>query len=120
MEFAIGGKLALGLWATPRATADADVNVVAQDTDEDHLRVVDCLFPQAKVTVVRERDSRDGISREEAALLAGTTKEIHAVVSVAVFLPKTDLETFVNQRKKALNVGSDTDYLLDANMTQRI
>lgn len=116
IEYAIGGSLALGFWATPRATLDVDMNVFA-NSDEEYQRVIDCLSSQPNVTVVREHESHDGISREEAVRLAGAKKEIHIVVDgihVDIVLPKTALEMCANKRKRLLNIGSETVYILDA------
>jgi hypothetical protein len=116
IEYAIGGSLALGVWSTPRATANVDMNVFA-NSNEECLRVIDCLSSQPNVTLVREHESHDGISREEAVHLAGTKKEIHVLVDgvhMGIFLPKTTLEAFANQRKKLLTFGSESFYFLDA------
>lgn len=116
VEYAIGGSLALGFWSTPRATADVDMNVFA-NSNEEYLRVVDCLSSLPNVTFVREHESHDGISREEAVHLAGSKKEIHVIVDgvhMIIFLPNTTLDDFANQRKKLLNFSSESFYFLDA------
>lgn len=116
IEYAIGGSLALGFWVTPRATLDVDMNVFA-NSDEEYQRVIDCLSSQPNVTVVREHESRDGISREEAVRLAGTKKEIHVIfdgIHVDISLPKSELEMCANKRKRLLDFGSETVYILDA------
>lgn len=62
ISYAIGGALAYGLWAVPRATVDVDVNVFV--TPENLLpvfAVLDSLGVQLDRAAAREQSARDGM-----------------------------------------------------------
>lgn len=62
IAYAIGGALAYGLWAVPRATVDVDLNVFARDDQlDDVIETLASLGIQIEVETARSQNARDGM-----------------------------------------------------------
>ena len=62
ISYAVGGALALGMWATPRATLDVDVNVFIKDTEIETLAA--CLVSlgiEADAAALRAQSESAGL-----------------------------------------------------------
>lgn len=62
IPYALGGALAYGLWAVPRATVDVDVNVfVAPDSIDGVCRALSTLGIAVDEAAARVASTRDGM-----------------------------------------------------------
>ena len=62
ISYALGGALAYGLWAVPRATVDVDVNVfVGEDALDLVFRTLDSLGVRIDTSAARAQNARDGM-----------------------------------------------------------
>jgi hypothetical protein len=62
ISYALGGALAYGLWAVPRATVDVDVNVfVGEEALDLVFRTLSSLGVQLETSTARAQNTRDGM-----------------------------------------------------------
>ena len=115
IEYAIGGSLALGVWAVPRATVDIDLNVfIRGDDDVSTAKLMDAL----ECYGAEYLDSHMGkpVSRSDAAKLIKKDDQLYMKMSgrdVDIFLSKTIMEDRSKVRRKPVTIGKDVVFFLD-------
>lgn len=116
IEYAVGGSLALSLWSTPRATADADMNVFPRR--EEIAKLVDSLSKRGNTVFVEQYESTREVSRDEALRIACDYQEIHIIsdgIPVDIFLPRSLFEMLAKVRKKKIiGINKQSVFFLDA------
>lgn len=101
---AIGGALALGIWAVPRATLDADINVFVEG-------------PALKRAADALRDAGFGIETRDAMARWASGHVAHARfegVHVDVFAPSVAFYAEAHRSVRRVPVGDDTAPFLSA------
>lgn len=115
IECAVGGSLALGIWSTPRATLDVDLNVYAQSHDQ-----VDSLFQSLSVlgaVYLSEAHGQNPITLPEAREKSAKDAIIHCTINnidCDLFLDRTAAQRASKRRKKAVVIRRRTVNFVDA------
>jgi hypothetical protein len=104
VPYAIGGALAYGLWAIPRATADVDVNVFVDDSALD--RVLDAL-ESVDIEVDRPRCIREAAARGMFVLQMGLYR-------IDVFTPSIDFSWEAERTRVEHIIDGDRIWFLSA------
>ena len=116
IDYAVGGSLAFGIWAVPRATTDVDMNVYTETSDQ---QGISDLLDTLELAGVEFRNSHMGklISREEAECVVAGHHQIYFRLcgrEVDIFLPKLAMDNSSKQRRKEVSVDGKPLFFLDA------
>jgi hypothetical protein len=103
IDHAIGGALALGDYATPRASVDVDINVLVPSRLQDALRVLSATGFEPD----------DPTTLERTAIEDGPFRGRISGVRVAVFVPAIEFYASVNERKRRFTLLDRPTCVLD-------